>query len=488
MDPYHKENLIGPDESPETVTILQGQVTVNDPHVSTDDRDKLSILFSLYDSLMTRDDGGGFTPSLAHSWQISDDLRTWNFSLRRDVRFHDGEILDAEDVVASLDRVRDPSLGGELGTHGVYRSYLGGARIEAVDRHIVRVTTTSPMADLLDLLTDLPIAPQRILDDLPQETVGSGPYRLTDYTDGRIVMDAFEDHWGGPPQVRRLVWRRESDIERRIAALIDGDADLIADVHPGDAESRSSLRSGLVTRPSSVCTVFMCNLVTGCCTDKRVRQALNYAIDVRQIINEVMGGAADTLSGPLTRIHFGHDPQVPPFAFNPDRARRLLAAADTGGRLDIVLNVPTTLPDEATQVAQIMAEQYGDVGISTTIENHADRPAYAEMVREGRMRDAACFDSSPLSTWRILREKFHSGLRGPWWLGYENPEVDALIDQAEATITRVRRRDLYRRAFRIIRNDAPWIFLYNASLGWGVAPRLAGWQPSVDGRILMGRK
>ena len=227
----------------------------------------------------------------------------------------------------------------------------------------------------------------------------------------------------------------------------------------------------------------MCNLRSGVCADRRVRQALNYALDVPQIIDTAMHGAAQPLNGPLTCLHFGYDPETPPYPYDPDKARALLAEAGYADGLRLVLDVPTILPDEAPALARCMAEQYALVGIATEIREFADRPGYADMVRAKQMDDACCFDSSPLSTYRVLREKLHSGVRGPWWQGYINPEVDALIDQAQATADNARRQDLYRCAYRMIHDDAPWIFLYHPILFWGVGPRARGWAVGIDGLI-----
>jgi peptide/nickel transport system substrate-binding protein len=226
----------------------------------------------------------------------------------------------------------------------------------------------------------------------------------------------------------------------------------------------------------------MCNARSGVCADRRVRQALNYALDVQELIDTVMAGEAKPLNGPLTPLHLGHDP-VAPYPFDPERAKALLSQAGYSEGLRLVLDVPTTLPDEATKVAQCMARQYGQVGIVTEIREFSDRTAYAEMVRAKQMDDAACFDSSPLSTYRILREKFHSGIGGPWWQGYTNPAVDAFIDKARSTSEETLRRDLYRQAYRHIHEDAPWIFLYNPSLTWGVGPCAQPWMPGIDGLI-----
>lgn len=113
---------------------------------------------------------------------------------------------------------------------------------------------------------------------------------------------------------------------------------------------------------------------------------------------------------------------------------------------------------------------------------HRDRPAYADMVRAKQIGDLCCFDSSPLSTFRILREKIHSGIKGPWWEGYTNHEVDALIEKAQRTVDQSERQSIYRTAHRMIRNDAPWVFLYRPEVYWAVGQGTV-WEPSWDGIV-----
>jgi peptide/nickel transport system substrate-binding protein len=466
------------------LTVLQPQVRLGDPHVSSDDRNSLSIIFAMYEALVCRDGGGGYLPALAESWTLEDDACTWTFNLRWPVTFHNGDTLEAQDVVATLERVCNPTMGGELGSQGVYGSYLEGAVIKALDDRTVRIVAARPFADLLDLIVKFPIVARRALDGLPGTPVGSGPYRFVEVEGDLVVMKAFSEYWGGQPPAEEVYWRAEPDAARRVEALLSDEADLVADVTPeGVRNIGASGQVALFTSDSSVCATFMCNLQSGVCTDGRVRQALNYALDVPQLIETVMEGAARPLNGPLTARHFGCDPSTPPYPYDPAKARSLLAEAGYADGLRFVLDVPTILPDEAPHLARRMAEQYAEVGISTEVKEFTDRPAYADMVRAKQIDDACCFDSSPLSTYRVLREKFHSGVCGPWWQGYANAQVDALIDQAQATADNTQRRDLYRRAYRMIRDDAPWIFLYSPTYSWGVGSRARGWTAGNDGLI-----
>jgi len=449
--------------------IQQSSVELGDPHICSDARNRLSILRTLFDALVARDDHGQFVPALATRWRVRADARTWTFALRPDVLFHNGDRLCAADVVASLQRACDPAIGGELGTEGVFASYLGEATVQALDDQTVRITTPQPLADLLDLLVDIPIAPQQMLADMAGVYVGSGPYRLVAHHPHEVVLEAFAQSWRGTPPYDRVVWRTETDAVRRVANLRAGRVDLIADVPPPDAARLAADSPAAVWRlESNLCVSFLCNAQAGPCRDRRVRRALNYALDVPRLIDAVLHGAATPLNGPLAPLHVGHDPHCSPYPFQPDTARALLDAASPSATLTLTLDVPTTIPDAAPALAHEMAAQYAEVGIHVDVQTFADRPAYAQMVKAKRIHDACCFDSSPLSTYRVLREKFHSGVAGPWWQGYHNAAVNELLDQARATPNDTARRALYRHAYRLLRADAPWIFLYRPTLCWGV--------------------
>jgi peptide/nickel transport system substrate-binding protein len=401
------------------------------------------------------------------------------------VTFHNGEVLSAADVVATLGRVLNPSIGGSFGTQGVYISYLGSAEISALDESTVRIVTAEPMADLLDLLVAMPISPASELYKLPGEYVGSGPYKISQQSDDRLVLAAHEEYWGGTPDYREIHWIAESDPERRVAAVLNGDADIVSGIGV-QGRDRINEDGSAQTREwdSGLAIIFMANSQEGPCRDARVRQALNYAVDVDEIIAEIKHGAAKPLNGFLTPHHFGYNPETTVYPYDPDMARRLLADAGYQDGLTLVFDIPATMPDEAPALASLLAEQYSRVGITLEIVEHQDRAAYSEMVRAKNINDAAAFDSSPRSTYRVLMEKIHSGRRGPWWEGYSNPEVDSLIEVSQETLSPDERQAIYRRIYSIIRDDAPWIFLYRPTRYWGVGPALQDWTPRADGLLI----
>lgn len=468
----------------DSLSILQSRVALTDPHVVNDDADSLNLLNSLYEPLASRV-GDSFAPRLASSWEATEEARSWEFTLRADVRFHDGTVMGPEDVVASLDRARSPDTGGVLGTEGLFHSYLGDASTTIPNRRTVRIVTSEPMADLLDLIASIPILPARRQGEPANSPVGSGPFRLHAASDGHAVLTAHEGYWKpNAPASSRVIWRAEPDADARLRMAMSGEADLVTSV-PQElaAAAGAAERIQLRTAPSNVCTVFMCNLLRGPCADPAVRQALNYGFDQAEVIRAVTGGSALPLAGPLTVKHAGYDANVQPYAYDPGKARDLLDRHRGDVSLPLILDVPEKLPDEAVQVAELLAEQYVRIGIDTEIAIHSDRSAYAQMVKSKRMRDACCFDSSPLSTFRALREKFHSGLQGPWWLGYSNKRLDEILDAAQREVDAPSRKGLYQGAYRVLHRDAPWIYLYNQMDRWCVSDRLRDWQPTVDGLI-----
>lgn len=457
---------------------VQAHVRVGDPHACSDDRSRLSLLRSVYESLVRRDEHGRYRSALARRWEVSDDARRWTFELRTDASWHDGALLRAEDVVASLCRIRDEPPPGELGTSGVYQSYLANAGIEVDTPDRVRIDLDAPMADLLDVLSELVILRADDVGCSDRLPAGTGPLQWDTRDDDTAVLRRFDAYWGPRSPVATLTVQAEPDATVRLESVRMGSSDIAADV-----DLRSTLPSDrLLTRPGGTTTAFMANLREGPLVDRRVRQALNYGTDVHEIIAHVFGGHAEAVASPCTSPHLGFDRDLEPYAYDPDRSRALLHAANADG-VRVRFDVPTVLPDEAERLGEMLADQYARIGIELDLERHTDRPAYAERVRDGRIHDAACFDSTPVSTYRLFREKFHGGVQGTWWLGHDDPSFDALVDEAAGTPDVERRAASYRRAAAMLHRNAPWIFLYAPRWGWAISPAAAGWSPSPEGWI-----
>ena len=460
--------------------ILQPSVKLADPHMCSDAKNRLNIFTAMFDTLVRRDVDGYFVPMLAASWQVSADAKTWTFTLRDDVVFHNGEVMNSADVVASFQRALSPEVGGELGTEGVWASYLGDSEITALDVQTVQMTLAAPMADLPELLMAIPVMPRSVLADVPNILVGSGPYRLVSQGEQQIEMERFADCRTRKGSQKRLVWRAETNEAERVGRLAPREVSVAGDLSKGASQSVPTLGQTL-SQESNLVVTFLFNCSKGPGTNKQFRQAVNYAVNVERMIAEAVNGAATPLTGPLTPLHFGHDPAVKAYPYDPAKARELLEQSGVGNKL--VVDLPTRLPDEAALLGEMLAEDLGAVGIDVELKFFDDRTAYAHRVKNKEINDMCCFDSSPLSTYRVLREKINSDVAGPWWQGYHNPQVNALLDQAAATPDNSQRQAIYYQAYRLMHDDAPWLFLYHPTIYWGVSSDVAPPAISPEGLL-----
>jgi peptide/nickel transport system substrate-binding protein len=279
-----------------------------------------------------------------------------------------------------------------------------------------------------------------------------------------------------------MVWEECPQPVERLERLLAGAADVSCDLQ-GVGATRFAASRALVLHHvrTPTCTVFMLNLRRGPCVSPGFRRLLAASIDKERVIAEVLGGAAQPIDGPLTDMHLGFAPGLSGPV--PGRQEASQALAADGGPTRITLNVPAKTPDEAPQVARRLAAGFEEVGIATDVVVHDDREKYAALVQAGEIGDAACFDSTPLSTFRVLNEKFHSQRAGPWWQGYAEPVVDDALDAARSTPDVPARRRLYQLAYRRIAHDLPWLFLYSPSRYVGTGPRVKRFETTPEGYL-----
>ncbi len=454
------------------MTIALPSVELLDPHFTTDQPDRLSLRANLFEPLIGRDAQLRLTPELAAGWEVSADAQTWTIHLRPGATFTDGRPLDASTVVATVHRFG--GAGGAFGMGGVYAGYLAGAETLALDPATVQIRLRGPLADFGDVLAAMPsVVP--VLGDL-ERFLGTSPYVVA--KQGPAVLTLAPRGAGGPGPLHWCAW---PDPAARLAAVRAGVVDLATSLPAAEDYLADPLH---LASPGTLAVVFFMNLFRGPCTDVRVRRAINLAVDREAIVRDVLGGAADLLTGPMSRFAFGVDPEVAPYPHDPAAARRLLAEAGVGAETVLTIRAPTSTPMEGPALAAAVAGDLSRVGLRSVIQLEPDRPAYARQIRYKQIGDLACFDSSPLSTYRVLREKLSARYEGWWWQGYDSPAFADGLAVAERTADPEVRADIYRRLHRIVHEDAPWLFLYAPRHVYAVGPRLLGrWQPRPDGIV-----
>lgn len=465
-----------------SVNIYQYRIGVGDPHTNSDTSTRVSILFTIYDALIKRDGIGTYKPGLAWDWSTSSDAKTWVFNLRRNVTFHNGDKFTSQDVVDTFNRFRDPSMEGEGGTKGVYPSYFMKSVASAPDEYTFKLELETPMSDLLDLLIEMPIAPRRHLETAEADLTGTGPYIVEDKTEDLLVVSANKNYWGGKAPYDIVNWVKEGDPLVRLDALNRGEADFIRalDVSLHDQVVPSAT---IVEKESNVCMVLFFNAQKGACKDIRVRQALNYGFDRQSMLNEEFEGAGYPLESVFSPLSPGYDSDIPVYPYDPEKAKELLKDAGYENGLKLVLNKQLGEKYNSTNVSMNLRKQFALIGVDMEILSYPDSSpgAYSDFVKSKQIDDMAWFDSSPLSSYRVCREKLHSGYKGAWWEGYANPVVDNLVHEIEKTIDPVKKEELFKQIYRETRDDPPWLFMHRPRLFWGVSKKLRNWKPNNDG-------
>jgi peptide/nickel transport system substrate-binding protein len=449
----------------------------------------------VYEGLTLLDADLSLRPALATAWTL---VRpdTWRFELRRSVRFHDGSPLTVEDVAFSLDRAH-----GEGSEYAYLLTSI--AAVTATGEHEVEITTRQP-----DLLLPVKLKSLAIISRVWAERHGAElPARPADATahtythangTGPFVLESFEPvskravlvrnpRWWGleryPHNIDRIVWTPEPDPERRLALLLDGEAELLQDP-PLDRLDRLRGVAGIkLARAGALITVFLCpdqgsaELRTSDVkgrnpfADRRVRQALYHAIDVEALIRKALGGFAVPIGMVAPPGINGHDPELDRrLPHNPERAKALLAGAGYPDGFAVRLDCP----DHRREACRELAAQLALVGIRVTVDTVL--PEQFEARLKARGSDLYLFSDQATITMDSA-ELFHDLFYSPpafygGAIGYADPAMNALIDQIDGEISSPIRDVLIERAWRTVLDDVVVVPLYRPLLVWAMRDTL----------------
>jgi ABC-type transport system substrate-binding protein len=421
------------------------------------------------ETLTTIDETGTVLPLLAESWTVSPDGRQYTFKLRPDVRFHDGSPFDARAVKWNFDRLIDPAVRVPL------RASYPIERTEVVDAHSVRVVLKHPFAPFLGALSWgtagllSPAAVDRRGNDYKHyaHIVGTGPYVYRERRRGESVTVAkYADYWGRKPYYDTVVFRIVPEAATRESLLLAGQVDLV--ILPPVADIPALQRNPAVRvllAPSDRTIFIAANTTKPPLDDRRVRQALNYAVDKQAIIDAVLFGAAEPMDAPMAPSLFGYC-QVGQYEHNPARARELLAQAGVKRGTRVQLIHPTGRYVQDREAAQAVAGYLREVGLEPDLQT-MDWPSYIRTIMTPADKNTTELHllgwAPPFLDASQQMLQFLGSYHPPGGLAtsfYQDPEVDRLIEAAQGDLNPDRRRELYCQVSRKVWEDAPWIFLW----------------------------
>jgi peptide/nickel transport system substrate-binding protein len=433
---------------------------------------------AIFDGLTFVTKEGEVEPALAVGWQRVDD-RTWRVALRDQVRFSNGEVFDAAAVVFAVNHL----LGPDGATGSVARELAGIEGAEAESPLSVVFTTARPEpllpAALEQLLIVAPAHFQRVgRAGFAAAPVGTGPFMVTDWGQGRVELKAFRGSWR-PPKVDALELIALPDVSARIQGLLAGQIDIAVAL---DVDSTAPLVAAGGTfnvdhTPSTLALSFiMTQLPPGHpLSDKRVRQALNHAVDKDSYIRALMGGLTTPAAQPATPIALGYIADLRPYAFDPAKARRLLAEA---GYLQGFEFVAEIVPGGGTSLAEVFQQVAADlskVGVTMTIRS-ITVPQLVRGVQQGEWTGQAfVFNYSSERTTDALRGlRLHSCLRPAAW--YCDRALTAKIERASDVSDLAQRRALTEEIVAAYHDEAPAIWLHDMIMIEGLSKRVRGYR------------
>jgi peptide/nickel transport system substrate-binding protein len=451
-----------------------------DPHAYALEDNK-GATYQVYEALLDVDSNLALVPQLAVAWKIIDATH-WEFELRQGARFHDGTPFSAEDVVFSIERAQAKSSD--------FRNRVDGiAAVETIDDHTVRITTTAPDPSLWLKLADVAIMSKAWAQahdvmkpadfvGAREETYasrhanGTGPFVLDSFEPrGGWIMVRNPDWWGSsayPHNIDRVVHVPKAD-PQNVAALLDGEIDLLQTVpysaldqirrHPGLKFAYRTKLHTLFFAPDQGSAELRSSNIKGRnrFKDKRVRQAMAYALDMQSALHDLMGELfipAGMVAAPGVN---GYIPELDqPPARAPERAKALLAEAGYPNGFSVTLDCANDWRDDEIAECKAAAEQLQGVGIAVAV-NFMSTDEYDAKVTRDRQSDFRIdgWHMEPDSE-HVLRELFHS--QSEWNLvGYANPRVDELLDKIKGEMVTYARDAYLEEAWRIVTDDLVYL-------------------------------
>ncbi len=436
------------------------------------------VMSTIFDSLVRYKPGTTeVEPGVAKSWDVSADGLTYTFHLQQGLKFTDGTPLDAKAVIWNVDRQlnkANPQYIYNTGPVEGYTDFTYGqlASYRQVDGDTVEFKFKEPSAPFLASLAMVwnglvsPAAAAKYGKDLRNHPIGSGPYVLRDWRQrDEIVLDANPNYWGGKPKIDHLIFKEIPDPQAAVLALKRGEIQILGDVSTQTIPAlKSDPNITVLTQPGLAVSGVALPTRIAPFTDKRVRQAMNYAVDKNAIDRALFAGLAVPMTSPLPQAQWGFDASLKGYPYDPAKARELLREAGIKPGLKVELltyNSPRGYNPAGGNLAVAIQGYLKKVGIDASVRQE-EIGAYLANVRSGKytglsMEGWSGDNGDPDNFLGILWGSKNIPINN--WAHYSNPAVDKLLAQALVVADQGKRTDLYKQVQRMVLDDAPWIFI-----------------------------
>lgn len=458
------------------VIVTSSDILSMDPY-RYDEGPTNQFMLHIYEPLVMADQDMKYQPCLAESWEQSEDGLTWTFHLRQGVKFHDGNEMTAEDVLASIDVAANPDSPSAFTSYtSTFESWT------APDDYTVVIKTKRLNPLMLFNMAQIYILEKENVagkteEEIAATVVGTGRYKFVEQVkEDHIDLTANEDYWGEIPAIRNVRFRPITNEATRTATMLTGEVDFTIGVSVRDIDRLDNTEGIEVLRQQGLREIYL-NLDSredsplfpdgdNPMADVRVREAMYLAIDEDTIIKNVMNGCAYEMNSIIPENYIGYT-QVERPSYDPERAKELLAEAGYPDGFEVTLDAPNDRYVNDSEIAQAVTQYLEKVGIRVNL-NLMPKSNFFSYIKPAENQTMFLLtgwsDSSGdgLSLLRDLVYTFdrESGIGTVNRGHYSNPEVDALIDQAFEEKDDEKRAELVAEADRLAREDFAYIPLH----------------------------
>lgn len=424
----------------------------------------------VYDNLYFQDPDGTLHPRLLAKHEVSEDGLTWIMHLQKNVQFSDGTAFNADVLKQTWDRILNPKMRVPL------RFAVSMVKeCVKIDDYTVRLNLKyafAPLNATMSMALVSPISSAALTkygEDVRRHPVGAGPYVLSEWVKGdRIVLTRNEKYWGKAPTVDKIIFKIVPEATTREAMLRTGEIDICYKPLPSNVADLQAQKNIIVEMPLDTRTIFMgLNCQKGVTMDKKVRQAFNYAIDKKAIVDRILFNTAQPMDGPVSPKIFGYVKMDHQYDYNPGKAKQLLKEANFDFSKTINMRTPNGRYLFDKQVSEVVQAYLQAIGVKVELRTY-DWPTYvAGLLKPIEKSELEVF----LLGWgplfldadMALYGQFTTEVNPPKGLGssfYSNPVYDEIMKASRKELDTNKRFALLKQASEIVWDDCPWIWLH----------------------------
>lgn len=436
---------------------------------------------AIYDTLTTIGEKGEVLPSLAVTWK-AETPQAWVFTLRQGVTYSNGEPLNAEALMVSAAYMATPKGRSETIGSTLYQV----ERVEKIDDLTVRVHLNEP-----DALFPLHASAWRVpapkaftnlgTEGFRDNPIGTGPFVVTSWTDGRVTMAANPNSWRAP-KVAGLELREIPEETARLNALVSGAADFVMGLSLEHEQPMREVGATLVTRLTPTVSFLAVNTMqpNSPLKDPRVRFALNLAVDRQTLIDQVLGGTTDPASQLTFPGAFGYDESLPPYPYDPAQAKQLLASAGYKDGLTLQVGVAVGARASDTLYYQQIASDLQKVGVTLELLSRPQQSQMQDLFFGKLTVDMFTMFTRGHDALADYRHRTCGGLTQGRSAFHCDPVVLPALKAALAENNATKREALYRQVAKLERENPPGIMLWQAIEFDGLARGVTGYAPVYE--------